>query len=1260
MSHMYNEEIQEFLKELNKELLRVYLRDYDLVGHNLDSFDQGIDEIIKYLENKEWSQVSKDSPDISYRVIMSNCRLLFPTVHNAEIFQDVELFPHECIERRMSYEGKLRVTIEVVIENLLEQRFRESIGKNDVDLMYIPIPVGSKYCNTSHNHEFNSSHPSVFKLRGCFIVKGQKKNIICFETASSNIPVLMHKNDIGYFCELRSQSRNVILGDSPFDITLTVYPNVIRMHKKYVLLFQSRSFKMYNKTTKAVTLVSVLAALGLSTFEEIRDALLGPNPSYELEQAMAVTLSNADDFPLPPTRDLILEKFGSAPTSLGSHLGRKSNGSNEPPTIRTERHKPWVELILEREILPHCGKDYNAKIIILCQMARRVALAEYHFKHGRVVEVDDRDNLSNKYIKGYADLTQEIVLESLKSIREKVHKEIRKNEKSQRVPNTNEPLTRATFPNIVGLPWTNLDVTKTIANGQIQNRTRGKVKSVTKKGLTQNFGGLNIMYDLSCLRNFKNPINSQSKCESIRQIQPSSFCYYCPTETREGQEVGLDHALALQATTTLNGNVEHIIAVIQDYHHDTFAPLASYDSDEFCMIYINGKPYCMIYVENMEDFALYFREARRNSKVQEHVSVTVGAPFEFGKNLNEVHIRCNAGRLTAAFLIVNQETMKPFILDRYLLLMNMKNVLDPKGDGSFENADAFELSEYKKLECMKFEDFFIPSDTIYFQNESYVFPAAVEYIDVFERTNVIVSEFLHDNPVAGTTHCMIHPSLILGSSAAEVPFPDHNQSPRNSYQCGMGKQSIAGRPLTDIIDSQIQPYLLYPQKQLVQTEFTRMILNKHPCPAGFNGVVAIMSYLSNQEDAIVVNRDSIQRGMGVSMHFEVFSDCAMNTGLQYDSGLTQADRFAFPDPDKVCKGFTLNKRFDHIDENGVAIVGSIVVDGDPLICKLRKFQTTHHECIKTTMNKVCNCEYANSITCYHGNDTAIVDNVQITTNAAGDTLVNVVVRYIRTPAVGDKLASRHGQKGTIGRIVAREDLPFNQDGISPDIIINPHAIPSRMTIAHLIETLAGMFTCVSGDFVDATCFGEDSQKRWTVRNLAKELRKYGYSEHCENVMTCGMSGKVIEGTVFMGPIFYQRMKQMPIDKAHARATGQVTTSTRQPREGRSKKGGFRAGEMERDCLTSHGASAVIQERFMHSSDPYNIYVCDDCGRPCIGNSDEQKRIFMCLTCGNQDPTRMSIVQLPYAGKLLHQEIMGLRVGIDIITENNKLIKDASL
>ena len=1252
------EEIDLF-KRINKEILRIFLRDHDLVGHNIDSFDQGIDEVINYLEGKEWvqnvitttnsttnsttnatttnSSNSNDSNEV-YRIVFSNVRFLKPVIHNNQDFTDNEILPHDCIERKMSYEGRLRVYVKIIIETKDFQRSQVIDNPNQhVDLMYIPIPVGSKYCNTYNHHIFNSSHPSVFKFRGCFVIKGQKKNIISFEVSSNNIPIFLHKNDIGYYSELRSHSKPILPSNN--ELTLTIYANTIFM-KKNILLFQSRSFKMFNKS-KAVTLINVLMNLGLHTAELIENALLGTNPSDELREALKMSLSNSDDYPIPPTRELILQKFGEDPKSLGSGLGR-------PPSIQAERHQQWATSILEREILPHCGKDTNAKIVLLCDMARRVALANYNSLRGIPVIVDNRDDLCNKTIKGYSDLIQEIVLENLKILREKICKEIRKAEKSLRPV---EPLSKTTFPKILTLPWasSNTDpnkmpeASKTIANGQITNRTRGKIKKVMKKGLTQNYGGLNIMYDISCLRNFKNPINTQSKCESTRQIQSSTFGYYCPTETREGQEVGLDHALALQATTTLNGNPDEILHCITNYEYvESLKGINDTRNENDYTLILNGMPIGFVQEDYCDHFINYLRESRRKSFMHCHTSISKGGLFEYGESLKEIHIRCNAGRLSALYLIVNSETSFPKLIERYALGMIIQNSLD--------EYNPLEVDACNKLINYNFYDLLYPL-TITYRGDTYNFDAAIEYIDILERKNILLSEFIHSCNSA-TTHCMIHPSLLLGSSAAEVPLPDHNQSPRNSYQCGMGKQSIAGRTLTTIIDSQMSPYLLYPQKQLVQTEFSRMLYEKHPCPAGFNAVVAIMSYLYNQEDAIIINRDSIQRGMGVTMHYQSYSDCARNTGLQYESGFTQADKFSYPHPDKVCSGSNIGTSFKNIDDNGIIIVGSIVNDGDPLICKLRKFNNNTHDCILTKRGQNCPCEYANSVTCYHGNDTGIVDNVQVTTNSYGDTLVNVVIRYVRTPQVGDKLSSRHGQKGTIGRVVAREDLPFDENGIPPDIIINPHAIPSRMTIAHLIETLAGMFTCLSGDFVDGTAFSQDSTERWTADKLAEQLQKYGYQKHCEHRMICGISGQMIHDSIFMGPIFYQRMKQMPVDKAHARATGKVMTTTRQPREGRSKKGGFRAGEMERDCLTSHGASAIIQERFMHSSDPYNIYVCDICGRPCIGNADVQQRYFYCNFCKNSDTSKMSIVQLPFAGKLLLQYFAGLRVGVDIITENN--------
>lgn len=1227
--------------EVANEIHTIFLRDLDLIGHNLESFDQGLEQIFEHFQNREWIQVSRESTGMEavYRIRITNCRLTNPTVHNDITAMDEDIAPKDCIEREMTYGGKLRGTVQVFVEGNLQTRLREALPPTEVDFMTVPIPVGSRFCNTIRAGGQGSLHPDVFSLRGCFIIRGQKKNIICFEMPASNIPVFLHSNDEGYYSEIRSHSSPV----KHFEVTAMVYSNVVKM-KKGVLLFQSRTFKTCN-SAKAITLVNVLSNLGLHTFEAIRAALLGSDPSPELEEAMAMTLANPDDFPLPPTPEQIRSSFGAAPLSLGSHLGRKSSQTHVLSTFRTERHSDWAKSIIEREILPHCGNDDNAKVIVLCEMARRVALGTFHSHRSVRVVLDNRDDLSNKQIKGYADLMKELIITGMKEIRDEINKTVRRTEKAQRPPSS---LTRQTFPSISSLPWCHPDAMKTIANGQISSRPRGKgvVKSPVRKGLTQNYGGLNIMYDIACLRNFKNPINKQSKCESIRQIQASSFGYYCPTETREGQDVGLDHAMALQATTTLNGSVEPIVTVIEQFGHAVPITHVRFDDTTTYVVYMNGMPLYFLPMQHGEAFARHIRTARRKALIHPHVSITMGGPFEMDEHKLQIHIRFNPGRLTAVYMIVDGEG-DPAMYQRIGTAMVLKERMN--------RMCAEEVLAIEKLLTFSFQDLFKPL-TITFQRQVYEFEAAVEWIDVFERKNTRVSEFVKDIE-PGSTHVMVHPSLMLGSSAAEVPFPDHNQSPRNAYQCGMGKQSIAGRPLTSIIDTHIPPYLLYPQKPLLQTAYTRMLLEKHPCPTGFNGIVAIMARGRNQEDAIIVNRDSIQRGMGATLHEQVYRDCARNTGLDYESGLSQADKFAYPDPDKVCNGFATKRRYDHIDENGFAIVGSVVTDGDPLICKLRKFQA-RHECITTMMHgHACKCEYANSPTCYKGNDTAVVDRVQVTTNAQGDKMVNIVVRYIRSPACGDKLASRHGQKGTIGAIVNREDLPFMvRDGTSPDIIINPHAIPSRMTIAHLIETLAGCLTCVTGKDIDATCFGEDSQSNWTAPKLAAALKAHGYSSYAEEAMICGMTGQMITSTVFTGPIFYQRMKQMPIDKAHARATGQVMTSTRQPREGRSKKGGFRCGEMERDCLTSHGASAVVQERFMCSSDPYKIYVCDVCCRPCVGNADERKRIFKCTTCGNLDPEKMSIVEMPYAGKLLNQEIMGLRVAVDIVTENSVAYK----
>ncbi len=1137
----------------SKRLLRQYLEDLDLVGHNIDSFDQAIDDLVCNLNGKKWSQTSKLNPESKtaetvYNIRLDGFRLLNPTIYNEKTARDEKVMPRRCIEGNITYAGKFVATVHASIENFPNNpsaagvRTTEVLDPQEVELMSIPIPIGSRFCN-ARDHAL---HPDVFPNRGAFIVNGQRKNAISFVTAAMNVPVMTYDPVEGYMYEIRSHS-------CPWNekvITATVYSNVVWM-KGGVVLFSSRTFRQVNKGTNAVTLVNVLANLGLSTQEEIAAALLGPEPDEELREALALTMTNTDDFPALLENPRAL--FGVPPASMISHLGRRPTGASGPPHLGTDAHADWAQSILDREILPHCGDNNAAKILILCRMARRIALSTFQRSRGKEPKIDNRDDISNKYVKGYGDLITELVLEGMKTIRDNVWKGIRKSE-----GNNHAPLTKATL-NVGTLSWYDKDAMKTIGNGQMKRpMTRGKTSFVASKApkrtVTQSYGQINISADIASLRNMKKTLPPQSKQLDPRTIQESQLMYQCPTATREGQEVGLDDEMALMATTTLHGIVETVISVISQFGEDRTRPLEPLLAPDDFIICINGAPYRLVKFDDAAEFIDFLRDARRSGHIEPFTSIAVGAPFESGSDVQEIHIRLNAGRLSAVLMILD-DSGTPLYRRRDALVRELESLVPTTPD---------EIESVRSLKEAPFWDYVLPR-TVFFRGKIYELPAAAEWIDPFERRNVFIAE----NPDQITpmhTHMMIHPTLILGSSAAEVPFPDHNQSPRNSYQCGMGKQAIAGRRLTRIISTNVPGELLYPQKPLVSTEFSKVLHEKHPCPTGANAVVAIMPQLYNQEDAVIISRRAIDFGMFVSTHYIVESDKAKNTdGVQSDA---QAERFAFPDPATVCQGFPSGMSFDNIDSRGIVVPGTCVVDGDPLICKLRKFQSSHHECFLNKRGLKCQCTYAMVVTQYRGNDVGIVDDVQVTHDAQGDMIVNVVVRYYRAPEVGDKLASRHGQKGVIGLIVPPEDLPFSmEDGMSPDIIINPHAIPSRMTVAHLLETFAGAWTCVKGDEIDATPFGEDSRERWTAYNLAKAFKAHGMSEYCEKTYACGKTGEMMEGTVFTGPIFYQRLKQHVSDKVHSRNRGPIVTNTRQPVGGRSSNGGKRLGGMELNCLS---------------------------------------------------------------------------------------------
>tara|TARA_B110000495_G_C22981896_1_gene577262 strand:- start:111 stop:1568 length:1458 start_codon:yes stop_codon:yes gene_type:complete len=473
-----------------------------------------------------------------------------------------------------------------------------------------------------------------------------------------------------------------------------------------------------------------------------------------------------------------------------------------------------------------------------------------------------------------------------------------------------------------------------------------------------------------------------------------------------------------------------------------------------------------------------------------------------------------------------------------------------------------------------------------------------------------------------STHAEIHPSLILGALASCIPFPHHNQSPRNTYQSAMGKQAV-GVHCTNYNKryDTFSHVLSSPQRPLIETKMMKY-LNADKLPNGINVVVAIATYGGyNQEDSIIFNKSSIDRGLFSSTFYRTYKEEEKKNQL---SG--EEEKFCRPDKERLL--FPKPCNYSKINDEGFVDENKFVGDNDILIGKVIPFKG----------NK--DFDYKDSSISLRRNESGFVDKNHITTNGDGYKICKTRIRSFRKPEIGDKFSSRHGQKGTIGMIYPAEDMPFTSSGIIPDIIINPHAIPSRMTIAQLIECILGKVCCETGNIGDGTAFNQVS-----VKEVTNMLLKAGHEKNGNEILYNGFTGEQIKTQIFMGPTYYQRLKHMSGDKIHSRATGPIVTMTRQPAEGRSSHGGLRFGEMERDCMIAHGTSNFLKERMMDVSDKYHVFICCGCNMPAIANPDDN--IYECKNCNNYKHFKK--VELPYSCKLLMQELQCMNIAPRFIT-----------
>ncbi len=690
-----------------------------------------------------------------------------------------------------------------------------------------------------------------------------------------------------------------------------------------------------------------------------------------------------------------------------------------------------------------------------------------------------------------------------------------------------------------------------------------------RSGVTQNMDKTNYLATISQLQRVASMLSSEQENFMARTLHPTHYGRFCPIETPEGTEIGLRKNLAMlsKISTRIELDEEKLIKELEA--EGTFER----DGVEGREVFLNGR-----FIGSTKEPYLFIsriKEKRRKGELPIQMNIRND---EFAQAIS---VSTETGRVLRPLIIV--ENGSPRLKDEQLIQIEQG--------------------------IMKWEDL--------------IKQGIIEYLDAAEEENALVA-LMKGEVTSSHTHLEIDTIDLFGIVTSLVPYGNHDQSSRLNRGSKTQKQALGIYAANYLcrLDTDVS-ILQYPQKPIVRS-FVYDTLNTYP--AGQNLIVAVMTYEGyNMEDSLVLNKGSVDRGIGRSFYFRPYSAIEVN----YAGGLK--DDICVPDKD--VSGYRLESSYKALEEDGVTYPEAQISEGEVLIGKLSppKFLSEAREIsIKTKKES--------SVT-MRQEERGIVDAVFITEDDEGNKVVQVKTRDQRIPELGDKFATSHGQKGVIGMIAPEEDIPFTSRGVRPDVIFNPHGLPSRMTVGYLMELLAGKVGCLKGEIVNGTSFTGESKKE-----LETQLKDLGFRYDGKEVMYSGITGRKISSKIFIGNLYYLKLKYMVGNKLHGRASGKVALLTRQPVEGRSRGGALRLGEMEQQALVAHGASLLLKERY--DSDKVVLPICTKCGAIAIEDSIRSK--ISCPLCNSEE---VEPVEVSYAFKLLLEELQGLHIHTSFSLKN---------